>query len=85
MGDSLYLTIRSQVGAQPVQVDRCVDRAEVSGVMVEGVDLEGFDQESLGALDRELEPDRFVGLEEFLVVVGKVEVDPFAQAVDGAG
>ena len=71
--------------AQPVQVDRGVDRAEVSGVMVEGVDLEGFDQESLDVLDRELEPDGFVGPEEFLVVVRKVEVDPFAQAVDGAG
>ena len=53
--------------------------------MVEGVDLEGFDQESLDVLDRELQPDGFVCPEEFLVVVGKVEVDPFAQAVDGTG
>ncbi len=70
---------------QPVEVDRGVNWAEVSGVMVEGVDLEGFDQESFDVLDRELQPDGFVCPEEFLVVVGKVEVDPFAQAVDGTG
>ena len=71
--------------AQSVQVDRGVDRPEVSGIMIEGIDLEGLDQESLDILDRELEADGFVGPEEFLVVMRKVEVDSFAQVVDGAG
>ncbi len=68
-------------GHQAVELDREVDFTVLGLVIVEGIDLKDLDQQGLHVLDVHVELDRIAGLEAFLVLVRKVEVDPLLECL----